>query len=90
MYKCIHSHLRLSDAFYKTLPKVASTLPANGRLAIGRTLGCSQSLPYLCLSEPQGEPTDLEVLGKLSDFLQIDAFLAADYLLGFYKCDESG
>lgn len=66
-----------------------AAVPANGRLAVSWTLGSSQSLSYLCLSKPQGQATDLEVLGKLSDFLQINAFLAADYLLGFYKCEES-
>ena len=65
-------------------------LPANGRLAVGWTLSCSQGLPYLCLSKPQGQPTDLEILGKLSNFLQINAFLAADDLLGFYNCEERG
>lgn len=62
------------------------SLPANGRLAVSWALSCRQSLPYLCLSKPQGQPTDLEILGKLSDFLQINAFLVAHYLLGFCKC----
>lgn len=58
-----------------------SHLPANGRLAVRRTLRRSEGLPYLCLREAQRQPTDLEVLGKLSDFLQINPFLAADCLL---------
>lgn len=64
--------------------------PANGWLAVGRTLSCSKGLPYLCLSKSQGEPADLKVLGKLSNFLQIDAFFTADYLLGFYNDEEPG
>lgn len=63
--------------------------PANSRLAVGRTLSRSQSLPYLRLSKPQGQPTDLEILGKLSNFLQINTILTAHCLLGFYKCEES-
>ncbi len=55
-----------------------SDLPADGRLAVGRTLSRSQGLPYLCLSKPQGQPTDLKILGKLANFLQINALLVAD------------
>lgn len=65
-------------------------IPANGRLAVSWTFSCSESLPYLCLSKPQGQPTDLEILGKLSNFLQINALLCADCLLGFYNSEESG
>lgn len=63
-------------------------LPANGRLAVCRPLSRGQGLPYLCLRKPQGQPADLEILGKLANFLQINALLAADYLLGFYNCDR--
>lgn len=65
-------------------------VPADGGLAVGRTLGRSEGLTYLCLSEPQGKPADLEILGKLPNFLQIDAFLAADHLLGLYGGKEFG
>lgn len=65
-------------------------VPANGRLAVGRTLGRSESLPNLRLREPQGQPADLEILGKLANFLQINSLLRADCLLGFCKSGESG
>lgn len=64
--------------------------PANGRLAVGRTLGRSEGLAYLCLCKPQGEPPDLEILGKLADFLQIDTLFAAGSLLRFYSREEAG
>lgn len=69
---------------YQKLPYAGSCVPADGRLAVGRTLRCRQGLTYLCLGQAQGQPPDLEILGKLSDFLQIDALLAAHYLLGLY------
>lgn len=89
---CVHISNALSTHFIKREKneesfqhEQGSNSPANGRLAVGRTLSCSKSLPYLCLSKPQGQPTDLEILGELSNLLQINAFLAADHLLGFYN-----
>lgn len=40
------------------------------------------------LREPQGQPADLEVLGKLAYFFQIDALLAGDALLGFCRGEK--
>lgn len=61
-------------------------LPANGGLAVGWALSRSKGLPYLCLSKSQGQPSDLEILCKLSNLLQINAFLITGRLLGF--CDR--
>lgn len=68
---------------------MACHLPTNGRLAVGRPLSRSQGLPHLRLRESQGQPADLEIFGKLSDLLQIDALLAARRLLRFCDGEES-
>lgn len=76
------------SVFLHSIWKSGVILPTNGGLAVGWTLCCSKSLTHLCLSKPQGQPTDLKILGELSDFLQINAFLAVDCLLGFYNCER--
>lgn len=48
-------------------------LPADGTLAVGRSLGNGQRLAHLGLCEAQREPAQLEGLGKLLDVVQVDS-----------------
>jgi len=48
-------------------------LPAYCALAVRRTFRDAQGLPNLGLRQSQRQPPQLERLGKLLDFVQIDA-----------------
>jgi len=48
-------------------------LPADSRLAVGRSLGDAQCLAHLSLCQAERETTDLELLGKLSHLVEVDS-----------------
>lgn len=48
-------------------------LPADGTLAVGRSLGNGQRLAYLGLREAQRKAPQLECFRKLLDVVQVDS-----------------
>jgi len=47
--------------------------PADSRLAVGWSLSDTQRLTHLSLRQTERQPTDLELLGKLSHLVEVDS-----------------
>lgn len=67
-----------------------SSLPADGRLTIGRALGRAERLTHLRLGQAQGQAADFERFGELPNLLQVDPIHLAGCHLGVYNTTQIG
>lgn len=71
-----------------TLICLVTSIPADGRLAVGRAFSCTEGLAHLSLSQTQRQPANFKRFGEFSNLLQVYTIHLTGCSLRVYKTEE--